>query len=64
MADATIAVLTDSTAAHLEAYLAGLRDSPEVAGVVVADPSGASDWLGSSDSTRGYWSKSAPRWRW
>ncbi|MFM2096941.1 MAG: putative oxidoreductase YcjS [Planctomycetota bacterium] len=43
MADATIAVLTDSTAAHLEAYLAGLRDSPEVAGVVVADPSGESE---------------------
>ena len=39
----TAAVLTDAGGAHLEAYLAGLAVTEEVAAVVVADPSGASE---------------------
>ena len=43
MAGITVAVLTDVGGAHLEAYLAGLAVTEEVAAVVVADPSGASE---------------------
>ena len=39
----TVAVLTNVGGAHLEAYLAGLAAIEEVAAVVVADPSGASE---------------------
>lgn len=43
MAEATVAVLTDANNAHLDAYLIGLRDTREVSGVIVADPSGQSE---------------------
>ena len=39
----TVAVLTNTAGAHLEAYLAGLSVTEEVEAVVVADPSGASE---------------------
>jgi len=37
----TVAVVTEETGAHLGAYFAALRDTPECEGVVVYDPSGA-----------------------
>lgn len=43
MPDFTVAVLTNSDGAHLEAYLTGLAQSEQVTSVVVADPSGASE---------------------
>lgn len=39
----TVAVLTNTAGAHLEAYLAGLSVTEEVEAVVVADPSGGSE---------------------
>lgn len=39
----TVAVLTNTAGAHLEAYLAGLSVTEEVEAVVVADPGGASE---------------------
>jgi predicted dehydrogenase len=39
----TVAVLTNAGGAHLDVYLAGLAVAEEVDGVVVADPSGASE---------------------
>ena len=36
-----VAVVTEKGGAHVEAYLAGLRDTPECQGVVVSDPSGS-----------------------
>lgn len=43
MSGITVAVLTNAGGAHLDAYLAGLAVTEEVAAVVVADPSGASE---------------------
>jgi predicted dehydrogenase len=39
----TVAVLTNTAGAHLDAYLAGLAATAEAEAVVVADPSGASE---------------------
>ena len=43
MAEMTVAVLTDASGAHLDAYFTGLAKTEEVGAVVVADPSGRSE---------------------